>query len=190
MRKVTRQVAFEPGGWTPDRRAKVAALFDGLASSWHERDAATRHDALLDALDRGAPFPAGPVLELGSGVGAFTADLTERFGDGAVVSVDLSWEMLRRAPAALPLGRVLADSALLPFASASVGTVVLVNMFLFPAEVDRVLRSDGVLVWVSAVGDVTPIYLVAEDVERALPGRWEGVASEAGWGSWAVFRRA
>ena len=36
----------------------------------------------------------------------------------------------------------------------------------------------------------TPIYLPADDVERALPGRWRGTDSEAGWGTWAVLRRA
>ena len=187
MRAVTRQIAFEPGGWTPERRAKVAGLFDSLAPDWHEKDVANRHDALLDALDRGGPFPAGPCVELGSGIGAFTGDLTERFDQ--VVAVDVSAEMLRRAPAALA-PRVLADSAALPFADGTVGTAVLVNMFLFPAELDRVLAPDGAVVWVSAMGDATPIYLDAADVEAALPGEWAGKAAAAGWGTWAVFRRA
>jgi SAM-dependent methyltransferase len=188
IRQVTRQIAFEPGGWTAERRQKVAELFDGLAPDWHERDVAIRHDALLDALDRGGPFdPAAPCLELGSGIGAFTPDLRARFDH--VVAADLSFEMLRRADdAGAP--RALADSAALPLANAAAGTVVLVNMFLFPAEIDRVLRPDGVLVWVSVLGDRTPIYLSAEDVEAALPGDWEGTAAEAGWGTWAVFRRA
>lgn len=187
MRAVTRQIAFEPGGWTPQRRAKVAELFDGLAPEWHEKDVANRHDALLDALDRGGPFPAGPCIELGSGIGAFTGDLKPRFD--LVLAVDVSAEMLRRAPAALA-PRVLADSAALPFPDGAVGTAVLVNMFLFPAELDRVLAPDGAVVWVSALGDTTPIYLDAADVEAALPGEWSGKAAAAGWGTWAVFRRA
>jgi SAM-dependent methyltransferase len=184
IRQVTRQIAFEPGGWDADRRGKVAQLFDGLAPTWHEREAATEHDALLDALDRGGPYDDGPCLEVGSGTGAFTANLTGRFE--RVVSVDLSAEMLRRARGP----RVLADSAELPFPSGAAGAVVLVNMFLFPGEVDRVLRPGGALVWVSVLGDATPIYLSAEDVDRALPGDWAGTAADAGWGSWAVFRRA
>jgi SAM-dependent methyltransferase len=187
MRKVTRQIAFEPGGWSPERRGKVAALFDDLADTWHERHVATRRDAFEDALTRGGPFPAGPCLELGAGVGVFTAGLAARFE--RVVAVDLSFEMLRRASGAVA-PRLLADSAALPFASRSAGAVVLVNMFLFPDEVERVLGPDGVVVWVSTVGDGTPIYLPAEEVEAALPGTWDGVASEAGWGTWAVFRRA
>lgn len=189
MRKVTQQIAFEPEGWTDERRSKVAALFDELAPVWHERDAANRHDALSDALERGGPFAPGVCVELGSGVGAFTADLTARFAD--VVAVDLSFEMLRRAPSqAAP--RVQADSGRLPLVDGSVGVAVLVNMFLFPAELSRVVAPDGVIVWVSALGDQTPIYLDAESVSRALApfGPWEGVASAAGWGTWSVFRRA
>jgi SAM-dependent methyltransferase len=186
MRKVTRQIAFEPGGWTDERREKVAALFDGLAPSWNERDDVGRHDALLDALDRGGPFADGPCLELGSGTGIFTADLAARFS--TVIAVDVSGEMLARAdPACAP--RVQADSARLPFPDAAAGTVVLVNMFLFPSEVDRVLAPGGALVWVSALGDATPIYLSPDDAAAALPGPWEGVYSQAGWGTWTVVRR-
>jgi len=188
MRKVTRQIAFEPGGWTAERREKVAALFDGLADTWHDRDVGSRHDALLDALDRGGPFAhPGPCLELGSGIGLFTGDLAARFNP--VVAVDVSPEMLRRAdPALAP--RILGDSAGLPFPDHAAAVVVAVNMFLFPAEVDRVLGPGGALVFVSAIGDATPIYLPPEDIAAALPGEWEGVASEAGWGTWSVWRRA
>jgi SAM-dependent methyltransferase len=187
MRTVTRQVAFEPGGWTAERRQKVAELFDALAPTWHERDVTVRHDGLLDALERGGPFADGACLELGAGVGIFTADLAAAFG--TVVALDVSAKMISRIDAAVA-PRVLADSARLPFPDASAAVVVLVNMFLFPAEVDRVLRPDGAVVWVSALGDGTPIYLSPEDVGAALPGQWDGVASEAGWGTWSVWRRA
>jgi SAM-dependent methyltransferase len=186
IRKVTHQIAFEPGAWTDERRSKVAALFDELAPDWHAIEVANRRDAVVDALDRGGPFPTGPCLELGSGIGAFTADVLGRFD--TVIAADLSMEMLRRAPAdAAP--RVLADGSALPFPDGSIAAAVLVNMFLFPAEIDRVLAPDGVLVWVSSLGDTTPIHLSAESVEEALPGEWDGVAAEAGWGTWSVFRR-
>jgi SAM-dependent methyltransferase len=186
MRVVTRQVAFEPGGWTPERAAKVAALFDGLAAEWHTRHQPERQAPLVDALERGR-VAGGRCAELGSGDGYATPVLAERFD--AVVAVDLSLEMLRRAPADVG-ARVRADAARLPLPDASVDAVVLVNALLFPAEVDRVLRPDGALVWVCSLGDRTPIYLPAADVERALPGRWDGVASAAGAGTWAVLRRA
>ncbi len=185
MRRMTKVAAFEPDGWTAERRREVTELFDSLASEWHTRATAERHVPLLDALDRGGSV-SGPCLELGSGIGLGTETLARRV-DG-VIAVDLSGEMLRRAPAgAAP--RVLADSSRLPVGDAAVGAVVAVNMFLFPAEVDRVLAPGGTLVWVSSLGDQTPIHLDADEVDRALGGGWDVVASAAGQGTWAVARR-
>jgi SAM-dependent methyltransferase len=184
MRAVTRQVAFEDG-WSPDRAAKVAALFDGLAPDWHLRSTPERLVSLDDALARG-DVPGGRALEPGSGTGIATPRLAAHFDQ--VVSLDLAAEMLRRAPAVTP--RVQADAATLPVRSESVDAVVLVNALLFPAEVDRVLARDGVVVWVNTVGDRTPIHLPAGDVAAALPGEWEGVAASAGPGTWCVLRRA
>ncbi len=185
MRKVTRQIAFEPEGWTPERAAKVGALFDGLATGWEARQSETRMAPLRDALERG-DVRSGRCLEVGAGTGTASRELARRF-DG-VVSVDLSMEMLRRAPVDVA-ARVRADGASLPLAPGSVQAMVLVNAFLFPAEVDRVLAEDGSLVWVSTNGDRTPIHLSADEVVQALPGAWSGRASEAGWGSWCVLSR-
>src|SRR2546421_10201902 len=69
MRKVTRQVAFEPEGWTPERAAKVAELFDGLAPEWNTRFSETRLDPLEDAFTRGDVSRRGGGLEIGSGTG-------------------------------------------------------------------------------------------------------------------------
>ena len=187
MRLVTRQIAFDHNGWTPDRAAKVADLFDGLAADWHTRMTADRIDAVTDVLARGGPFPAGPVLELGSGIGMFTKQLSEALGQP--VATDLSAEMLARAPAAVA-PRVRADASKLPYRDGAFAVVVLINMFLFPAEMDRVLRPDGVLIWVNTHGPATPIHLAAGEVDDALPGAWRGVHSEAGWGTWAALRRA
>ena len=191
MRKVTRQVAFEPGGWTPERAAKVAALFDRMAAEWHRRE---RGEPLRDALaragiDAAAASGARPAccLEIGSGTGSSTRDLRGHFE--RVVALDLSREMLRRAPAEPGL-RVNADAARLPFADASASCVVLVNALLFPLEMARVLAPGGSLLWVNSLGDRTPIHLPAEDVEKALPGDWNGVSAEAGWGTWCALRRA
>ena len=85
---------------------------------------------------------------------------------------------------------MLADGARLPLVDGAADAVVLVNCFLFPAEVDRVLAPDGVVVWVNSSGGETPIHLPPEDVVEALPGRWEGVQATAGVGIWCVLRRA
>ncbi len=185
MRRVTREVAFDPDGWGPERQAEVEELFDGLADEWHTRDVPGRYDALQDALDRG-DIPPGPALELGSGTGLSTPMLAERFDH--LVAFDLSLEMLRLAPAdAAP--RVQADSARLPLADGALAVALVINMLLFPTELDRVLSPDGVLVWVNTSGARTPIYLPADDVVAAMGEGWTGVASEAGTGTWCVARR-
>jgi SAM-dependent methyltransferase len=187
MRKVTRQVAFDPGGWNDERRSKVADLFDSLAEEWHTREHPLRLVPLADAFERAGPLGYGRALEIGSGTGLGTAWLSARYD--LLVAVELSSEMLRLSPPD-PASKVQADAAALPVATGSVDAVVLVNMLLFPAEVARVLKPDGALVWVNTSGDRTPIHLSADEVDEAMPGEWNGLASEAAWGTWAVLRRA
>lgn len=188
MRKVTRQIAFDPGGWTAERRAKVAELFDSLAPEWHTKASSERTEPVMDALDRGGPFLDGPCLEVGSGIGLLSPVLAARFG--LVVALDLSMEMLRLAPSSPDTAfRVQGDGGFLPVPSSSMAVVVLVNAFLFPAEVERVLQPGGAVVWVNTAGDATPIHLSADEVDAALGGRWDGIAADAGWGTWAAFRR-
>jgi SAM-dependent methyltransferase len=187
MRKVTRQIAFEPNGWDRERRAKVAELFDGLAPDWNDRFAAAETATpLIDALARGGTF-SGPCVELGAGTGRATAPLADRFG--SLLALDVSSEMLARfvEPRAT---RLLGDSATMPVRDASVGTLVLVNAFLFPHEVERVLAPGGAVIWVNTLAEDTPIHLPVTDVVDALPGAWHALTAEAGWGLWAVVRRA
>jgi SAM-dependent methyltransferase len=185
MRKVTKQVAFD-GGWDEERRRKVAELFDSMASEWTaSHDGAERRASISDALDRGA-VRGGHVVELGSGSGMGTEQLAERF-DG-VVAVDLSLQMLLAAPPAAG-ARVQGDSSTLPLRSDSADTLMLVNMLLFPAEIDRVLSTDGQLVWVNTSAERTPIHLMPEEVVKALPGEWAATAGRAGTGLWCVASR-
>ena len=88
-----------------------------------------------------------------------------------------------------PGARVRADAARLPVPDNAACCVVLVNALLFPNEMARVLCPGGTLIWVSSLGDRTPIYLSAEDVAAALPGTWSGVSADAGWGCWCALRR-
>jgi hypothetical protein len=186
MRLVTHQVAFE-GGWSAERRARVTELFDGLSAGWHvDHDRPGRYDSLDDALDRGG-VGTGRCVELGAGTGLGTARLQGRFS--SLVALDLSAAMVRQIPATAA-ARLVGDASALPFADGSVDVLVLVNMLLFPAEVDRVLARHGRLVWVNTAAEATPIHLTPEEVEAALPGEWTGTASRAGTGLWAVLRRA
>jgi SAM-dependent methyltransferase len=185
MRELTRAIALDRDAWTPERAAQIASFFDSLASGWRDRDVPERHDALVDALARGGPFPSGWCVEVGSGTGNATADLRNAFDD--VVSLDLSREMLRLGSS--PGHQIQSDASALPLRTGSASVVALVNMFLFPAEISRVLADDGVLLWVSTNGEETPIYLPPADVLRALPPTWEGVTAQAGWGTWLTARR-
>jgi SAM-dependent methyltransferase len=185
IRAVTREIAFSPESWTPKRAARVAELFDGMAQEWSARHSMTSMAPLRDALERGR-VPSGLCVELGSGTGSAFPILCAQFH--RVVAMDLSMEMLRRAPADGP-PRACADGACLPLPDDAASVLVLVNAFLFPREVDRVLAPDGAVVWVSSSADRTPIYLPAADVARALPGAWSGRAALAGWGSWCVLAR-
>lgn len=191
MRVMTRRAAgLAPGGWDDAARAEVAAFFDALAPSWESRTTPERAAVVTDCLERGLPPDldrAGVCVEVGSGTGAYTAALAERWA--TVLAVEVSLEMSRRAPAA-PGHRVIADGARLPLADGAAAAVVLVNAFLFPAEVERVLGPGGVVVWVNSSGPETPIHLPAGELVATLPGRWDAVHSRAGAGTWAVARRA
>lgn len=187
MRRVTRLAAADPASWAASA-AEVRSLFEELAPGWDERFTDRREHRLpvVDALERGRVPRVGPAIEVGSGTGIATPVLVEHFG--AVVALDLAAGMLERAPHVAP--RVQADSARLPLPDGSCAAVVLLNAFLFPHEVSRVLQPDGVVVWVSSLGPKTPIYLSTEDVLAALPGTWSAVDSAAGVGTWCVARRA
>ena len=188
MRIMTRCAAGLTGhGWDAQAREKVSSYFDQLATEWHTRSSPARDAVLLDALDRGGVTGGDVVIEVGSGIGAYSALLGKRFL--RVLAVDLSFEMLRIAPPE-PALRVRADAADLPNRSGVADAVVLVNALLFPAEVDRVLAAGGCVVWGNSSGDETPIHLPAGEVADVLPGEWRGVTSRAGLGVWCVLRRA
>ena len=187
IRQRTRAVANgEP--WTAGNATRMAELFDSMAAEWATKDIdETRAAPVLDALDRGDVPIDGDWLELGSGTGAGTRLLSGLVG--SFVATDLSVEMLRHAPGELA-PRVHADASMLPFATASFDAVAMINMLLFPEEVDRVLRPDGVVLWVNTLGDQTPIHLPATEVLAALPGAWSGRTARAGAGFWLTAERS
>ena len=184
MREVTETVAFD-AAWDFSRREKVRELFDGMAAEWSSRATLEREASILDALDRGG-LAGDTVIELGSGTGLGTGHLIERFDD--VVALDLSMAMLHHQPDLAP--KVQADASVLPFRDDAADLLVLVNMLLFPAEVDRVLRPGGGLLWINTLGHETPIHLSPEAVVEALPGSWTATAGRAGSGLWAAVQRA
>lgn len=186
MRKLTRSVALgEP--WTPDDADRVAALFDSMAEEWSARQVDdTRAAPVRDVLERGAVPIDGSWLELGSGTGAGT--LLVAGVVRSLVATDLSARMLHHAPGDLA-PRVHADASMLPFSDRSFDAVLMINMLLFPHEVDRVLRPGGSVIWINTLGDQTPIHLPATDVLAALPGTWFGRTARAGTGFWLAAER-
>ncbi len=186
MRRLTRAQAFgEP--WTDDDAARVQQIFDGMASAWSEDHVdPTKAAPVEDALDRGQVPLDGNWLEVGSGTGAGARVLSPRVG--RLVCTDLAEQMLLHAPDIAP--RVRADASALPFGDDRFDAILLINMLLFPSEVDRLLRRDGVVVWVNTLGDQTPIHLPPADVLDALPGQWSGITARAGTGLWLTARRA
>jgi pyridoxamine 5'-phosphate oxidase len=186
MRVATRRIAFEPAFWNGREANEVAAFFDELAPDWTGRFTADEMLPLVDALARGGPL-SGRVLEVGAGTGLGAQRLLERFD--RVIALDVSTEMLARFVVdGVPL--IVGDGGALPVRTSCVDVLVLVNAFLFPAEVDRVLAPGGAVVWVNTLAEFTPIHLPVTDVVSALPGSWDAVVADAGWGNWAVVRRS
>lgn len=190
MRIATRRAAgLAQEGWTNELRGDVRKFFDDLAPEWHTRTSPQRTAVVKDALERGLgaiQTAAGVAVEVGSGIGTYSNLLAGVFE--TVLSVDLSMTMLKLAPRG-PAHRIQADGARLPIRNSSAAAVVLINAFLFPGEVNRVLTRRGTLVWVNLSGEQTPIYLSPDDLLAALPGSWDGTSSRAGEGSWCVLHR-
>lgn len=185
MRLLTRAKAFGEA-WSAADAARIQEIFDGMAAGWSESHVDPIKAAPVnDALDRGNPPLDGAWLEVGSGTGAGARVLEGRVG--SLTCTDLAAEMLRHAPTLAP--KVRADASMLPFGDDTFDAVLLINMLLFPAEIDRILRPDGVVLWVNTLGDQTPIHLSAPDVLDALPGAWSGTTARAGTGFWVTARR-
>ena len=193
MREVTELVAGGAAGagtWDGSLVDEVRTLFDSLAPDWTAtRDHPTRSAPVLDAVDRGS-VSGRTVLELGAGTCISARDLVGRFD--RFVAADLSWGMLSHAVGGAP-PLVCTDGSALPLADGVLDVLILQNMFLFAAEVDRCLAPDGCVVWVNSRGPETPIHLSCEAVVASLEAAtgcgWRAVTSTVGEATWAVVRR-
>jgi SAM-dependent methyltransferase len=182
-------VALSPQVWTRELAQGVATRFGELAEGWDAQRGSYRPTPMADALSRGGPWPAGLCVEVGSGTGLLTPLLAQLWDP--VLCVDLSAAMLRRGRGL----RVQADAARLPVPDGVAATVVIGDALLFAGEVVRALRFDGAVVWSNALGDGAPYHVPTPSLVTALSAAsdgaaWDAVESQAGWGSWAVLRRA
>jgi ubiquinone/menaquinone biosynthesis C-methylase UbiE len=170
---------------------EVKKLFDEKAGDWSTtRNIPTRGVPVLDALERGEVH-GKRVVDLGAGTGLATQLLVNNFE--SVVAVDISKEMLKNSVTP-ETSQVCADGYCLPFASNSIDVFLVMNMILFPNEIERCLKDKGFLVWISSRGPETPIYLPPEEVIDLMSSNsevsWFGVSSHALEGSWLVARRS
>ena len=193
MRAVTAEAAFQEASWTAQRARDVAEFFGELAPVWNQRIPPEESDGILDALERGEVPKGGRCLEIGAGTGHATRHL--RSWCESVIAIDISEEMLHRLDSALA-PRVLADGSRLPFPDGTADVIALANMFLFPAEVTRLLAPDGRIVWYNGIGEHTPIHLSAEELIQALskypaPSNpeaiWQATASRWANATWCVL---
>lgn len=190
MRIMTRRAAgLAPGGWDRSAVGLVGDTFDALAPEWHTRTSPQRTEVVADALSRGLFEVGGErdlAVEVGAGIGTYSGLVTQSFR--TVLSLDLSREMITRAPVG-PAHRIVADASMLPIGDDCADGVVLINAFVFPGEVRRVLKPGGAIVWVNSSGSQTPIHLSTNDLVEALPFPVHGSESTAGVGTWCVLIR-
>jgi ubiquinone/menaquinone biosynthesis C-methylase UbiE len=127
-------------------------------------------EAALDGLDA----PPQRVLDVGTGTGKAARVLARRFPAAEVVGVDLSPAMIERATELVPrelATRVryeVADASALAFEDGSFDLVVLLNMIPFFEEVARVTALGGKVLFASAFGPETPIYVPHETLRERL----------------------
>ena len=189
MRDITRDVVYKKL-WNFDLAEEVKKLFDEKALEWSStRNIPARGIPVLDALERGEVY-GKRVVDLGAGTGLATQILVNNFE--SVVALDISKEMIKNSITP-ETPQVCADSNRLPFASNSIDVFLMMNMILFPNEIERCLKAKGFLVWISSRGPDTPIYLPPEEVIDLMSANsefsWSGVSAHALEGSWLVARR-
>ena len=190
MRHITRDVVYK-NLWNSNLAEEVRNLFDEKASDWSTtRNVPARGVPVLDALERGGVY-GKRVVDLGAGTGLATQLLVNNFE--SVVGLDISKEMIKNS-VTTETPQVCADSDCLPFASNSIDAFLVMNMILFPNEIERCLKDEGCLVWISSRGPETPIYLPPEEVIELMSvnseASWFGVSAYALEGSWLVARRS
>jgi len=190
MRTITREAAHK-GIWDVVLAKEVKELFDEKASDWSTtRNVPSRGVPVEDALERGRVY-GERVVDLGAGTGLATQILINKFKN--VVALDISKEMIRNSVIS-KTPQICADGYSLPFPNNSVDVFLAMNMILFPDEIERCLKNEGFLVWISSRGPETPIYLPPEEVIDLMSVNsgvsWSGVSAHALEGTWLVAKRS
>lgn len=190
---ISASVAHLPWLW-PVINTPVMRFFDKAAGNWDSRTGAgsVEHLAPLAAAVLAIEREPERILDVGCGTGAATLFLAREFPRARVRGVDISAAMINRASAKIgldPEARVAfrqGDASKLPWPDESFDLVTLVNMPLFFAEIDRVLRPGGSVIVVATLGKRTPFSTPSGTIETKFNRR--GIAcvrsGTAGAGSW------
>ena len=190
---ISATVAHAPWLW-PVINGPVMRFFDKAAKSWDSRTGAgsVEHLAPLAAAVLAIEREPERILDVGCGTGAATLFLAREFPRARVRGVDISAAMINRASAKNgldPEARVAfrqGDASKLPWPDGSFDLVTLVNMPLFFAEIDRVLRPGGSVIVVATLGERTPFSTPSKTIRKKFNRR--GIdcvgAGTAGAGSW------
>jgi len=130
-------------------------FFDQAAADWDTQEVEETHTRLREIVTGLGIEPGSAVLDVGAGTGVLMPPLLEATdGEGQIVALDFSGEMLRHAQAkGHPAAYVQGDAQRLPFPAESFDWVICNAVFPhFPdkrralGEASRVLRKGGRLV--------------------------------------------
>jgi ubiquinone/menaquinone biosynthesis C-methylase UbiE len=197
-RTLNATVARAPWLW-PLFKGPMRSFFDRNAPGWDERTGAgeVEHLAALATAVTHVQTEPERILDLGTGTGEAALFLAREYPRASVRGVDFSEEMVRAAQAKVgldPDGRVafkVADAAKLPYGEDSFDLITHVNVPPFFAEIARVLRPGGYVIFVASSGKATPFFTPPAVLERGLRKRGIEVveSGSTGRGTWLVGRR-
>jgi SAM-dependent methyltransferase len=192
-------IARAPWLW-PVLKHPMRRYFDRLASGWDSRTAAgsaTQLTALAAALLHVTDSPER-ILDVGTGTGEGALLAAREFPRASIRGIDVSEEMIDEAKAKVgldPDGRIafkVADATRLPWPDHSFDLVTHRNVPPFFAEVARVLRPGGYVIFATTAGEATPFYTPDAVLKRGFErhGVSEHVRGDAGPGSYWVGRKS